>query len=98
MFSLTFTEEAALDIQEAALWYDMQSQKSGERFYNELNRTLAFIENNPLQYQRISNNIRQAPLKNFPYSLFYYLIKDMVRVIACVHQARDIQRILKERT
>jgi plasmid stabilization system protein ParE len=98
MFPITYDEAASSDITDAAFWYDDQSTGLGEEFLTEVDKTLLSIRNNPLLYQEISVNIHQAIIHRFPYSLFYYILKDQIRIIACLHHSRARERILSERT
>ena len=89
---------AIIDLTEAADWYDDRSYGRGLDFLDHVDRTLEFIKINPLQYQRIGRSLRKAKIDGYPYSIYYYILKDRITVIGCLHNARDINSILEERT
>ena len=53
-----------------------------------MDAALAKIQQNPFGYQIIHLDIRRAPLQQFPYSAFYFVIEDEIQVIAIAHDAR----------
>jgi toxin ParE1/3/4 len=67
----------------------------GERFSNSLDLVVSLIGEHPLACALAYKNIRQALLPGFPYALFYVVLPDRVRVLACLHQRRDPKFIRK---
>lgn len=53
-----------------------------------LARDLSRIEQNPLLYQAVHLDIRRAPLRQFPYGVYYTLIEDEIHILAVVQDAR----------
>jgi plasmid stabilization system protein ParE len=49
---------------------------------------LVRIEENPRLYQKIHRAIGRAPLRDFPYGVYYVQIGDEIRVLAVTHDAR----------
>jgi len=49
------------------------------------------IRINPQQFPVIFVDLRRAPLRRFPYGLFFRLRADAIYVIACFHSSRDPQ-------
>lgn len=98
MFHIIFDGPAIIDLTEAADWYDDRSQGRAVDFLDHVERTLEFIQINPLQYQRIGRSIRKAKIDRYPYSIFYYILKDRIKVVGCLHNARNRDSILEERT
>jgi len=54
----------------------------------ETQKALRRIAQNPFQFPVIPAGVRRALLTRFPYSIFFTLNKDIVFVIAVVHQRR----------
>lgn len=98
MFGLILDETAKIDFDQAAGWYGERSPGLDEKFLDEIERTLNFIRKNPLLYPRIGHGLRKAKINNFPYSLYYYVLQDQIIMIGCLHNARDRDQILQERT
>ena len=98
MFPTIFNGLAFIDLLEATAWYHEHSPGRQKDFLDEIERTLNFIRNNPSQYRRVGRSIRRAKVRSYPYSIFYYVLKDRIMVIGCLHNARNIDDILQERT
>lgn len=43
----------------------------------------------PLRYPIVERDVHEAPVKNFPYCIYYRIRKNLLIVIAVYHQARD---------
>ena len=97
MFSIIFDDSAVIDLEEAGQWYRERSPGIEKDFLDHGERTFNFIRNNPLQYQRVGRSLRKAKVAHYPYSIFYYILKDRIIVIACLHNARNTDQILEER-
>jgi plasmid stabilization system protein ParE len=97
MFELVFDDVAKSDIREATAWYAEYSDEVAVEFLRELRRTLTFVRNNPSQYQSFKNSIHKAHLRRFPFNIFYHIIQDRIKVIACLHDSRNTTKILEER-
>jgi toxin ParE1/3/4 len=76
------------DLDKAASWYEDRQSGLRERFLENVGDTLVRIEHNPLLYQTVLLDIRRAPLRQFPYGVYYALIEDEVHVLAVAHDAR----------
>jgi plasmid stabilization system protein ParE len=88
---------AEAEITEASDWYEQQMPGMDIEFIAAVEATLLAIRKNPFQYQTVWGQIRRAPLRRFPYSLFYAVSDRRVSVAGCVHGRRD-PKIWQERT
>jgi plasmid stabilization system protein ParE len=84
--------EAEAEAIEAAAWYEQKSPTLGARFSREFRSTLAKVVSNPLQYQRIDDQIRRAPVAGFPYGVLYAASDDEIVILSCFHGRRDPKR------
>lgn len=80
--------EAQRDIREAALWYERREIHLGLRFVREVRSSIRFIEQNPLRFPIVEQDIRRALLKSFPYSIYFLKNTEDVAIIAVLHQHR----------
>ncbi len=87
---------AQADIEEAARWYELRSEGLGQRFLDEVERTLARLAANPLLYPKLHRQIRRALLRRFPLGIFYLAERDRIVVVAIMH-ARQRPRRWQER-
>jgi plasmid stabilization system protein ParE len=86
--SLAFTERAAVDIQDAFEWYDMQRAGLGEEFGAALALTFDLIQLIPEAGPLVHGDLRRLLLRRFPYAIYYRLTDDRIEVRACLHQRR----------
>ena len=76
------------EIEDAAEWYQARRSDLREAFLDEVIAALGRIDENPYLYATIHRKIRRAPLKRFPYGIYYALIAGSLHVLAVVHDAR----------
>ena len=76
------------EIDEAASWYEERQPGLREAFLESIDGTLSRLQENPLLYPVAHLDIRRAPLRRFPYGVYYLLIEEEIHVIAVVHDAR----------
>jgi plasmid stabilization system protein ParE len=74
---------------EAAEWYGRRDVVARETFLSAVASSLAAIESNPLQYQRVHGEVRRAMVGHFPYALLYSISDNTVVVTVCFHCSRD---------
>lgn len=83
--------EARADIREGRDFYEESRPGLGRKFLAAVRETLAAVEESPHRFPRIRGEVRRAPLRQFPYGIFY-LPADRTRapiVLACFHARRD---------
>lgn len=80
--------EAQTDIRESARWYEDREAGLGLRFLREIRTTLQHINDKPLMFPIIEEDVRRALLHKFPYSVYFVNEADVVAVIAVLHQHR----------
>jgi plasmid stabilization system protein ParE len=88
-YRLIIRPEAELDLEDAFLWYESQSNGLGSEFVRAIDTCISGIGRNPLTYKLIYQEARRALVRRFPYSLFYIVEEDTVFVIACFHSKRN---------
>ena len=89
MRKVTFHEEADSEIYEAALYYEEKAADLGLLFLDEIVKAILRILANPMAYPSVGDEVRQAIVSRFPYSILYVIESDEhLRVIAAAHQKR----------
>ncbi len=88
---LRLLPEARDDLASALAWYAEQGAHLPRVLRTEVKKTLALIQENPRLYAPVLDEVRQATLSRFPYSVLYFEWEghDTVIVLAVFHQARD---------
>lgn len=74
---------------EAHHWYEAQSMGLGEEFLAAVDLQLKRLGQAPLLYAEIIPGVHRALLPRFPYSVFYAVRKDLVHILAVIHNARN---------
>ncbi len=79
---------------QAVAFYESKQNGVGERFYQEVFRTLHWISANPATL-RLRKNYRRINLAVFPYYIAYVTHADVVWVVAVAHAQRKPDYWLK---
>lgn len=86
---LILTPGAKRDLGKAANWYEGEREGLGNELRDELDVFLSLIQTHPELFVSVHPRVRRAPLRRFPYSLFYTIRSGTVHVLAILHNARD---------
>jgi plasmid stabilization system protein ParE len=84
-----FTSAAERDIQKAYAWYESQREGLGIEFLNRVDHAVETIGTFPEGFPKIINEVRRAPMEQFPYNLWFRVLPDDSVVIGCLHGRRD---------
>lgn len=85
---LEFHPEAELELIEAAAYYEQQVPGLGERFAAEVQRATDRLLDHPEIGVRAEPNLRKLVLTRFPFTLYYSVTSDMLRIEVVAHQRR----------
>lgn len=88
-YNLLISEAAELDIREAFLYYEEQSEKLGYRFERNVKSAMKGIKKAPLQNQVKYHEIRVKFLAKFPYGIHYLVKQEAVIIIAVFHTSQN---------
>jgi len=89
-YSITIEDNALQDIQDAIDYYDDQQIGLGEKFENNVHKSITTLTKNPF-YQIRYENIRCFPLKKFPFMIHFELqeTNELIRIIAVFHTSQS---------
>lgn len=73
----------------AIAYYEAQQPGLGSDFEAEVQAVLDTIANQPDRYPVAHRDTREAPVKRFPYCVYYRVRADRLVVLAVFHQSRD---------
>ncbi len=76
------------EVNEACNWYDERKDRLGDEFFQAVESVLASIGKNPQAFPLANAGRRKAPLKRFPYTNFYRIHPDRVRILSIRHDKR----------
>jgi toxin ParE1/3/4 len=88
--------DAMLDIEEAFLWYQAVSPQLRDSFRAKLEIALQEIQLHSLAFRSFSPKARCRKLKRFPYLVIFSVQKDVISVVAVIHERRN-PRLWKQR-
>ena len=86
---LILRSAAKADVAEAVRWYEGQRRGLGQELRVELRACLALVEENPFLHAALLEEVRRAPLRRFPYGVYYFVQASTVEVLAILHNARE---------
>ena len=87
--NVEFIEPAAIELDDAVDYYNIQSAGLGKKFLDEVIETIGFIEKFPQLWSRNTENTRKAILRKYPFNLIYSIFDDKIYIIAVAHQNRE---------
>jgi plasmid stabilization system protein ParE len=81
-FPIAFLPEAEEDIESAHNWYEQQLAGLGEGFLEAFHDLVERLRDTPQMYGIFRRDIRAAPLRRFPYVVYYRARTSDVLIIA----------------
>ena len=83
------TRDAKEDLREALRWYRAQALNLDREFLDCFGSCLSVIATFPDAFALVHERVRRAPMRRFPYSVFYMTRGDAFVVVAVWHTRRD---------
>jgi plasmid stabilization system protein ParE len=83
------TAAAEQDIILARLWYLEEAPHMVGAFEEELRSGYRRIADQPKMYQSVEADVRAAPIRRFPFSIYYKILPEWIEILGVLHQARD---------
>ncbi len=77
-----------LDLDEASNWYEEQRAGLKAEFLRAVEDVFSQIQDNPRLYPLVHLDIRRAPLRRFPYGVFYALVEGAIHILSVAADAR----------
>lgn len=79
---------AERELNDAAQYYEMESEGLGAAFLGEVERCCGSIVEHPQAGRTIRGAVRRRLIARFPYAILYTLRPDVVRVVAVMNLKR----------
>ena len=84
------TSPAKLEIAEAVQRYEEQRPSLGVRFWLEFKTVAKRLKSFPELYPRYGERgIRKAPMRKFPYLVYYRVAREEIRILGVLHGAMN---------
>lgn len=79
-----FTPEADDDVAGSYDWYERQEPGLGEEFLRSVEACVRGIQRHPEMYPAAIDEFRRAPIRRFPFEIFYELTADSITYLLCI--------------
>jgi plasmid stabilization system protein ParE len=86
-----YLPEARDDVDATYTAYEQRAAGLGQRFLDQLQTRVDGISANPQLYAVLRDGVRAAPLRRFPYVVYYRFEAGTVYILAVLHGGRDPQ-------
>jgi plasmid stabilization system protein ParE len=81
--------DARREFDDAFDWYNLQRPGLGAEFVACVEEAFQQIARAPELRAKVHRNVRRAPVRRFPYSIYYTVEADRISVIAVFHSKRN---------
>ena len=88
-YALSIRKEAEVDIAEAYQYYESCRTDLGSDFVLCIEESLARIQKNPKQYERIYKRVHRALVRRFPFGIYYVIDQENISVIGVLHARKN---------
>ena len=85
---VSYLPEAQDDIDATYASYEQHHAGLGDQFLEKVRERVDQISANPLLYAILHQDVRAAPLRRFPYVIYYRADDTMVLIVAVLHGRR----------
>ncbi len=86
---LVLRPDAEEDMRGARRWYDEQHAGLGTEFLHCVEATFARIQRSPELFPVVDEDTRRAPVRRFPFAIYYEIEPDQIVTYAVWHYRRD---------
>ena len=86
---IIYTPDAGEDVADSYDWYESREPGLGEDFLRSIEACLAIIQRHPYLFPVVLDEFRHAPIRRFPFEVFYEPHDDEIVVYAVFHCSQD---------
>jgi len=87
-FSVVISKPAQIEIQESLMWYNERSNLAHQKLLTEIDDSIKGLTQNPFLHSIKYKDVRSVMLKRFPYSFYYIIKQEEIRIISFFHHRR----------
>jgi plasmid stabilization system protein ParE len=88
MREVKYHPKASAEALHSARYYNRRQPGLGAEFFDELDRTVAQVREDPLCFPADADGIRSWRLRRFPFRAYYIIEPDRIRILAVAHLRR----------
>ena len=89
MTPLVLRHEAEIDLYEAVVYYERRKNGLGRRFLDAVHETFRRIQRRPTLRAPMHADVRRAPVRRFPYGVYFRVEPERLLVVAVLDARRD---------
>ncbi len=82
------------DVEDAAFWYDQRDPDVAVRFVDAARDAMFAAAKTPLHFVVCFEDVRRVRLRRFPHSAFFQVRNDTVLILAVLHGAREVEKLV----
>jgi len=86
---LRWRNAARTEFDRAFDWYERQRPGLGLKFVEVVETRLHELTADPWRYPRVYHDVRESPVKRFPYAVYYVIQPACVLVLSVFHTSRN---------
>lgn len=86
--NIEISELAQKELDDAALYYEMEQSGLGQRFRGTVRKTIDRINKYPTSWPIERGEVRKCFVHKFPYKILYSVQKQSIVILAIAHQHR----------
>jgi plasmid stabilization system protein ParE len=87
-----FTPEAEDDVAKSFNWYESREPGLGEEFLRSTEACIRGIQRHPEMYPFAIDEFRRAPIRRFPFEIFYEPAAKTITIYSVFHCSQDPQK------
>jgi plasmid stabilization system protein ParE len=87
-----YLPDASADITAAYAWYEERAPGLGEDFLRCVESAVLTIQRHPQLHPVAMDDFRHAPIRRFPYEIFYESAGDAIVIYSVFHCSQDPQK------
>ncbi|WP_452220122.1 hypothetical protein [Lacinutrix salivirga] len=84
-YTIRFLENSLHDFNKGIAYYKIVSEDLSEKFFNEFWISVEKLKENPIAYQTRYLNIRIIQVQKFPFTIHFFVEKDIIYVQRVLH-------------
>jgi len=88
VFEIQYHVLFSADVHEIIQWYSLESEFVAKRFLVQLEWKLESIIESPKLFVEINKGYRKASLQDFPYSVYFEIHRNKIKILTIVHHSR----------
>ena len=85
---LIYHPDAEAELIESAQFYEERLPHLGGQFLDAFESAIGEIQNSPRQWRVVERDVRLYLLPKFPFSIYYRVCPDQIRILAIKHHSR----------